>query len=379
MKKKILTAVCSWLLGITMMAGSALTASAQVPYDSYSFNFWGEEVLQPHSYLYERMLTSRDFGLSLSFPEDMCIYGDVLYVADTGNSRILKLDLDGKLEQEITYADGSSDLLKSPQGVFVTQEGHLYVADGGNARIVEYDENGKFLRSIGRPVTTLISDSQEYRPVKVVVDAAGRIYATAYGINLGLVEFDKNGVFQGFIGATEVSVDYFTYIWKNYFSTDAQKARMETIIPTEYSNIFVDDEGFIYATINNLSKEDHINGADAIRRLNPTGTDVLRRLGNTPIIGDLAGREWSSFCDVAATEFGCYYILDDAGGKVFAYDYDGNSLFVFGKKGTKEGNVQKPVAIALSDDEETVYILDSILGGILEFRITDYGRHLMNA
>ena len=154
---------------------------------------------------------------------------------------------------------------------------------------------------------------------------------------------------------------------------------METIIPTEYSNIFVDDEGFIYATINNLSKEDHMQGADAIRRLNPTGTDVLRRLGNNSIIGDLAGREWSSFCDVAATEFGCYYILDDKGGKVFAYDYDGNSLFVFGRKGAKEGNVQKPVAIALSGDEERVYILDSILGGILEFRITDYGRHLMNA
>lgn len=379
MKKRILTAICSGLLGVTMMAGSALTASAQVPYDSYSFNYWGEEVLQPHSYLYERTLTSLDFGLSLSFPEDMCIHGEYLYVADTGNSRILKLDLAGNVVQEITSADGSSDLLKTPQGVFVTEEGHLYVADGGNSRIVEYDENGEFLRSIGRPVTTLISDSQEYRPVKVVVDTAGRIYTTAYGINLGLVEFDKEGVFQGFIGATEVSVDYFTYIWKNYFSTDAQKARMETIIPTEYSNIFVDDEGFIYATISNLSDEDHMNGADAVRRLNPTGTDVLRRLGNTPITGDLAGRQWSSFCDVAATEFGCYYILDDAGGKVFAYDYDGNSLFVFGKKGTKEGNVQKPVAIALSEDEETVYILDSILGGILEFRITDYGRHLMNA
>ena len=148
---------------------------------------------------------------------------------------------------------------------------------------------------------------------------------------------------------------------------------------TEYSNISVDGEGFIYATINNLGAEDHRNNADAIRRLNPTGTDVLRRLGNNPITGDLAGREWSSFCDVASTEFGCYYILDDAGGKVFAYDYDGNSLFVFGKKGTKEGNVQKPVAIAISEDEETVYILDSILGGILEFNITDYGRHLMNA
>lgn len=379
MKKKILTAACSCLLGLSVLAGSVITASAQVPYDSYSFNFWGEEVLQPHAYLYEQTLTSRDFGLSLSFPEDMCIHEDILYVADTGNSRILKMELSGEVVQEITCGEGSGDPLKSPQGVFVTKEGHLYVADGGNGRIVEYDQEGKFVRSIGRPETTLIAASQEYHPTKVVVDETGRIYVIAYGINMGLVEFDKNGVFQGFIGATEVNVDYFTYIWKNYFSTDAQKARMETIIPTEYSNIFVDDEGFIYATINNLSKEDYMHGADAIRRLNPTGTDVLRRLGTNGIIGDLAGREWSSFCDVAATEFGCYYILDDKGGKVFAYDYDGNSLFVFGRKGTKEGNVQKPVAIALSSDEEKVYILDSILGGILEFHITDYGRHLMNA
>ena len=62
---------------------------------------------------------------------------------------------------------------------------------------------------------------------------------------------------------------------------------METIIPTEYSNIFMDQENFIYATISNLDEDDFMNGADALRRLNPTGTDVLRRLGNYDIKGDL--------------------------------------------------------------------------------------------
>lgn len=379
MKKKLLITVCSALLGISMMAESVLTASAQVPYDTYSFNYWGEEVEQPHAYLYEEMLTSDQFGVSLSFPEDMCIQGDSIYVADTGNSRVLKMDLSGNVELEITCADGKTDPLNGPQGIFLTQEGHLYVADSGNGRIVEYDENGVFLRSIGRPETTLIADTQEYKPTKVVVDNAGRIYAVAYGINLGLVEFDKNGMFQGFMGATEVSVNYFTYVWKNYFSTEAQQARMETIVPTEYSNIFVDEEGFIYATINNLSEEDLLGGADAIRRLNPTGTDVLRRLGNYDIIGDINSHTMSSFCDVAATDYGCYYILDGVNGKVFAYDYDGNSLFVFGKTGSKEGNMNKPVALALTEDEEKVYVLDKVLGGILVFGITDYGKHLMNA
>lgn len=379
MKKKMRKIVCAVLLGAGILIGSAGTAQAQMPYDTYSFNYWGEEVLQPQVYLYEGMLTEQEFGTGLNFPEDMCIHGGCLYVADTGNNRVLKMEPEGKVLQEIVWGSGPEDPLSGPRGLYVTEEGSLYVADSGNGRIVEYDGEGRFLRSIGRPVTNLLNDSQEYRPMKVAVDHAGRIYVIAYGINMGLVEFDKNGEFQGFMGAVNVSVDYFTWLWKNYFSTDEQKVRMAAIVPTEYSNLFVDGEDFIYTTINNLSPEDHINGADAVRRLNPTGTDVLRRLGGYPITGDLAGRQWSSFCDIAATDYGCYYILDDAGGKVFAYDYDENSLFVFGRKGTKKGNVQKPAAIAVSTGEEKVYVLDSILGGILEFQITDYGRLLMDA
>ena len=300
-------------------------------------------------------------------------------MADTGNSRILILNLDGSTAQEVTAADGAEDLLNQPQGVFVTDAGHLYVADSGNSRIVEYDENLNFVRQIGRPVTNLISASQAYTPIRLVVDHSDRIYVIAYGINMGLVEFDKDGVFQGFMGATEVSVSTFEYIWKNYFSTEAQQARMETIIPTEYSDIFVDDENFIYATISNLSEEDHMQGADMVRRLNPTGTDVLRRLGNNDIVGDLNGRSFSTFVDVAATDYGCYFILDSAGGKIFAYDYDGNSLFAFGKKGIKEGNVQQPVALALGEGQDKIYVLDNTLGSILTFEITDYGRHLLDA
>ena len=107
-------------------------------------------------------------------------------------------------------------------------------------------------------------------------------------------------------------------------------------------NIFVDEKNFVYATISNLSDEDLMNGADAVRRLNPTGTDVLRRLGNNDIIGDLYStsddEDWSMFTDIAATDFGAYFILDNAGGKVFCYDYDGNSLFIFGGKGGKAKN-----------------------------------------
>ena len=375
-----------WLCAAVIILGSLaapIEVSADMPYDTYSYNYWGEEVMEPHSYLYTRTITEREIGSALRFPSDMYIAPDGIYIADTGNNRIVITDFEGKLINEIKYGASQTDPLNGPQGVYVTPEGHVYVADTGNGRVVEYDDALLYVREIGRPVTTLIADSLVYSPTRVVVDGAGRIYVIAYGINMGLVEFNAKGEFQGFMGAAQVSVSAFEYIWKNYFSTEAQQQRMETIVPTEYSNIFVDQEDFIYATINNLSDQDLASGADAIRRLNPTGTDVLRRLGEYPIIGDLEtttfGYDWSSFVDVAATDYGCYFILDETDGKIFAYDNDGISLFVFGRNGNREGNMQKPVSIGLGADERTIYVLDNTLNSILVFELTEYGEHLLNA
>lgn len=368
---------------ITLSFSDVCRAKADMPYSTYSYNSWGESVYQPNTYLYTDSFGEENFGSALNYPQDMFITDNFIYIADTGNSRILKLSTDGELLLTITYAKDAESPLLNPQGIFVDSYGCLYVADTGNARIVKYNQNDEYESEIGRPVTELIDDSQVYAPTKVVVDTSDRVYVIAYGINMGLLEFNIEGEFKGFMGAAEVSVSTFQYIWKNYFSTKEQKKRMQTIVPTEYSNIFLDNKNFIYATISNLDEDAHMNGADAIRRLNPTGTDVLRRLGNYPIIGDLYpskdGAEWSTFTDVCATEYGCYYILDSAYGKVFVYDYDGNSLFVFGDSGNREGNLKKPSAIGMSSDCETVYILDSQLGTILRFSITDYGRHFLGA
>lgn len=377
-RQKILRYTAGLVLaaGIVLSRGQEACASS-MPYDTYSYDWWTEDVLQPHAYLYTESYAGNRFGSELKTPQDMFFRDGFLYIADTGNNRVLILTETGE------YADEIAEGLSGPQGVFVTKEHHVYVADSGNGRVVEYDEDKNVIREIGRPETDLIDATQNYVPTKVVVDDAGRIYVIAYGINMGLVEFNEYGEFQGFMGATQVTVSPFEYMWKTYFSTDAQKQRMETIIPTEYSNIFVDQSDFVYATISNLSDEDHLNGADAVRRLNPTGTDVLRRLGNYSIIGDLYSASdeasWSSFTDIAATDYGCYFILDNAGGKVFCYDYDGNSLFIFGGMGSRSGLLRNPTSLVLNDDQSRLYILDAQLGSILDFDITEYGANLLGA
>ncbi len=371
--KYIITAIMAAVFCLISIKANAST----MPYVAYSYDWWGDPVPEPSPYLYGATIDKGRIGQALNNPQDLFEKNGKLYIADTDNNRILIVTSEGDYVSEI------SDGLMAPKGVFVTDEEHIYVADSGNERILEYDDQLKLIRDIPRPVTNLIGADKAYIPTRLVVDKAGRIYTIAYGINMGLLELDPDGNFQGFMGAARVNVSPWEYIWKNYFSTSAQKQRMETIVPTEYSNIFLDDEGFIYASISNLSNEDHIQGKDALRRLNPTGTDVLRRLGNFPVTGDLYkyydGAEWSEFVDVAATDYGCYFALDRAGGKVFGYDGDGNLLFVFGAKGSRQGMFSSASSLVLSDDQTRLYVLDSQLGAIQTFEITDYGRNLLGA
>lgn len=379
-KSRILIVVVMILIVIAVT--NTTIVRADVPYNTYSYNYWGEAVMQPHVYLYSGTINKDKMGVTLNAPKDMVIRGGYIYIADTGNSRVIRMTSEGDVNLVIEFASTEDDLLNKPQGIFVDANEHIYVADSANGRIIEYDKNGSYLRQIGRPDTELITSQTAYVPTKLVVDKSGNIYVTAYGINMGLVEFDRTGTFQGFMGATAVAVSPFEYIWKNYFSTEEQQMRMQTIVPTEYSNIFLDNENFIYGTINNLDDEDIMQGSHMVRRLNPTGTDVLRRLGNINIIGDLyssSDAKFSSFTDICANSYGCYFVLDVTAGKVFSYDYDGNSLFAFGGTGVRDGNTMNPSAIGISEDDQMIYILDSQLGSILTYEITDYGRNLLGA
>ena len=53
-------------------------------------------------------------------------------------------------------------------------------------------------------------------------------------------------------------------------------------MPTEFSNLTTDEKG-LYATVSSSS----VQSADMVKRLNPSGTDVLRRQGFFPPMGDV--------------------------------------------------------------------------------------------
>ncbi len=375
---------------------NSTTAFAEEPYSSYTYDYWGSPIAAPAAYIPARIVDGTSLGIdAFKTPNDLFAGPDnKIYIADTGNNRIVILNENWELDRTIDrfMKNGTEDTFKNPQGLFVTDNGDIYVADTDNARIIHLDAGGGFVREIGAPVSDIIPADFVYRPTALVVDRAKRIYVVAQGVNQGLVELDNNGQFTGYMGASKVIPNMLDYFWK-LISTDEQRAKMEMFVPTEYNNVSIDIDGFIYVTTSSIALEDidyAINTRSKddrfapVRKLNPTGTDVLRRNGYFPPVGDVffesrgyAESGNSQLSDVCIEDSGIYSVLDKKKGRIFTYDTDSNLLFVFGSTGNRLGNFRSPVSFDEINDNFAV--LDSNMNQITVFEPTDYGRFVKEA
>jgi len=78
--------------------------------------------------------------------EDLFIdKNNCMYIADTGNNRIVALSPSGET-MFVLYGAGGSDF-SSPRGVFVNEEG-IFVADSGNSRIILTNSQGELMPNI---------------------------------------------------------------------------------------------------------------------------------------------------------------------------------------------------------------------------------------
>ncbi len=248
-----------------------------------------------------------------------------------------------------------------------------------------------------------------YKPLKVVVDNAMRMFVVSRDCYQGLVELDDDGEFTKFFGATKTKQTLSSLL--NRLFTATAKDKLQQNLSTEYSNVTIDEQGFIYGTISQLKLEDlasHFDAAAAseigaaLRKLNAAGSDVLKRTGITPPSGDWGDgvnrSSYSYLCDVTVSKNGLTSVLDSQKGRVFTYTNTGELLYVFGALGQNattvgedtvssrqeqvgftEGTNLAPVAIELLTDDETVVILDSTGAQITTYKPTEYGLVLREA
>jgi hypothetical protein len=185
------------------------------------------------------------------------------------------------------------------------------------------------------------------------------------------------------MGASPVQVSIIDYFWK-LIATDAQRAQMELFVPTEYNNVSLDHEGFVYATLSTFTGSPF--DADPIRRLNAVGTDILVRNGMFGFSSPAGDWHWgnlggvsgpSRFADVTVFENDGYVCLDRNRGRLFAYDFQGNLLYVFGGRGNMAGRFVDPVA--LDRMGTSLFVLDARTATITRFNHTEYGRFIDQA
>lgn len=371
------------MLVITIVIGTCGTALAEdnVPYETYNYDYWEDIYYTPAAYVPENSYSGVNIGSgAFNNPQDFCISEDgKIYVADTGNNRIVVLDSSLQLVKSIEgfVKEGTQDTFNTPTGLFVSGKNEIYIADTNNKRVVVLDVEGNLVKLISNPTADILGDDFVFNPLKVCVDYADRVYVVSKNMFQGIMAFDNQGEFTGFTGTINVTVTLYEKIWRK-LSTKAQRARQSQFIPTEFTGLDIDPDGFLYAT--NIDAA----GVQSVRRLNPKGQDVIKKNSTaTPISGDFYFRIFGDYsgasriADIVYRDNGIYSVIDTTRGRIFTYDHEGNLLYIFGGRGSQRGTFKNPVAIEEVGDK--IYVLDSSRNEIMTFKESEYGRLINEA
>ena len=384
-KFKAVISLCLTL--IVLLTTEGITAAAdELPYDSYNYDYREYIHYTPSPYIPERTITGLDFTYNgeplgaFKTPQDMCQApnGDI-YIADSGNNRIVVLDPAMKNVVKVIKTfdnNGKEDKFGNPYGVCVSEREWVYVADFKNKRVVVLDQNDNLVQIIANPQSESLEENFVFNPLKVTVDYADRVYVIAQNMFEGIMVFESNGQFTNFFGTINVEISAWDKFWKR-IATKEERSNQRLFIPTEFTGIDIDPEGFVYAS--NIDS----TGVQGVRRLNPRGEDVIKKGFNKNVGGDLqidgtsdySGA--SQFTDVVYRENGVYSCLDRKRGRIFTYDHEGNLLYIFGGLGTQEGTFTLPVSV--EDIGGKIAVLDATKASILCFEETEYGRLINEA
>lgn len=359
------------VLAVATLAANTPSASARTPYSGYTYNHKFEPVSSLNGYTYRDSIDGFDnAGGPLNKPQDLYVAADdTLYIADTGNNRIVRLDADKRLLGIYGTAEGDGKL-NGPKGVFADKDGTVYVADTKNSRIAVFDKSGKYLKEFRSPKSKLLGEDFLYLPSKVIVDKRGYLFIVCDGLYQGLLQLDPDGEFAGFYGANHVPFSI-TRVLTKLIATKEQKAQLAGEKPPEFSNLFQDQEGFIYTTTLGIETLQ-------IKRLSAVGVDTLNeqesalgRYGDfrMRIVGEK--RKINSFVDLTVSSQGFITALDLVTGRAFQYDSLGNLLFAFGGIGVQNGLFITPSSIAQTSDG-TIYVADESRNRIDRFRTTTF-------
>lgn len=371
--KKIIPVLALLMALLTTNVSAAVT-------DTYIYDKDKDTLPAPDPALATTIIRGADLGIGdFAEPQDLCFSSSgELFVVDSKNNRIVVINNVGETSQSIRIIDsfvnnGKTEGFNNPSGIFVDENGTLFISDTDNGRIVKLSANGSLMQIITATADEVPYDNFEFKPTKIVVDDYRQMYVISSGYNAGLMEFDSSGKYNQSMGAPKVSKSIVEQIWDR-LKTKAMRERSQSYVPTEYSNVTIDSEGFLFVTTAAYDDSAGSSAPKPLRKLNAKGIDVFNRIGD-PVGDEVKNGESfkgnSVFSDVCMLGYGDFALLDHNRGRIFAYNSVGELLYEFAGPGDVSGAIRNGVAIDFYENK--YYVLDAAKMQISVFELTEYG------
>lgn len=381
--------VSIFAIALTAALGAQSAVYADVPYQTYYKDNFNQQVLTQPAYIpadaFGREIYVSDSQTPggkvyspLKTPQDLFVdKQDHIYIADTGNSRIVHLDEAGQLVRILEVKESP---LKRPEGLYVDDSGNIYVADTGNKRVVLLDSEGRLVREFLRPDSKFLPESFKYDPVKLVVDKRGFLYIATMGGYQGLLKLDQKGGFLSFFGANQTEVS-FADMLKRLLYTSEMYQREISKRPGTVTGVTSDQNGFIYTVSQSVK-------TGQVKKLNIAGLDLLAGKGEYSESGQsksFGERDANTadyhvpqkLTDLTVDHAGNITVIDGSQKIISQYDNSGNLLFYWGSDAgaavsNKLGVMRTPTAIAHNSRDELL-ILDGENNLVQVYRQSEFG------
>ena len=230
-----------------------------------------------------------------------------IYIADTENFRVQKLDANGRFLFEIQGTDPDKFLFSNPMDIAVGLDGTIYVVDWITVRM----ENTESPRIFN------------YAPCVHRFDSEGTFIAS-----YPLQDLSKRiGTLEAAAPALDAEGNYALIIPQG----DTQRSLLLTV--DNEGNIYIFDNGYIY-------------------KLDADGNPMKTFTTSQPSAGQL-----DKAADMTVDHEGNLYIVDKDAHRVLKYDSDGQFLLSFGEYGDRAGQFISPFHLIALDDG-TILVAD---------------------
>nr|WP_321153338.1 YIP1 family protein [uncultured Acetatifactor sp.] len=306
------------------------------------------------AYLPQQTITN----LGLNAAEDMFIdQNDVMYIADTGNLRIVKYDIfRGAFLEAFSYPE-----FQSPKGIYVTGDGTVYVADSKAKAVFVFDEDWQLVRKLERPRAPAFGDTP-YDPAKVAADGRGNVYVIGEGVYSGVIQMSEEGEFQGFFAVNKTDLSVFQKL-QTVFFTREQLGRLLNRNPVTFSNVMLDHRGIVYTVT--LGKR-----TDPIKKHKTDGSNMFA----DTVYG------FDDINDIWVDENLLIYTASKRG-YVDVYTAEGELLFEFGSyvSDLDVAGLYNALSTLAVDRNGYIWTIDGIKGYLQSYAPTVYARKVYEA